>query len=457
MTMNLHHLLLRISAFVVLATTLGSLQAKEEVAKAPALIDPTVVTPAKNTTEAGKAIDPRKDIVKTADVSAPAGKQVTPGTLVKDVVNPTPAKETIPSEIDLKLTEEPQTLKVGYNKSRIPFKDWFSSKIKNEEPILTSDTRTIAGMVGTIPDKVFWFIDQLKQSDISTTNNLFQRRLILYGPPGNGKSTLAGAIARDADCNFILVKGSRIITTYQGQGSQSIDETFSRAAKTATETGRPTVIFFDEVDAIARENTLETRGEQQAALQTLWLCLDEYKNDARVCVICATNHFDRLDKTFLDRFGINTVEIGHPDAESRKAVITFYMQQHHLDFAPELVNDLVKKSSGYSVRSIEEVIRTIGAVLVRRTNKALSSTDIDAIITANNRRDINKQLGEEQASSYYEGVSGYFQRACDKIYSWTNWPRVESMAQKFLLVSNVILNAHHLGELSNRHNNSPTF
>lgn len=455
MIMNLHHLLLRISAFVVLATTLGSLQANEEGAKNPATIDPAVVAPTKNTLpEADKAAVP-----------APADKQVAP-TTVKDVVNPTPAKETVPAEIDLKLDdeftqvaaapEEPQTLKVGYNKSRIPFKDWFSSN-KNAEPLLTSDTRSIAGMVGTIPDKVFWFIDQLKQSDISMAGNLFQRRLILYGPPGNGKSTLAGAIARDADCNFILVKGSRIITTYQGQGSQSIDETFSRAAKTATETGRPTLIFFDEVDAIARENTLETRGEQQAALQTLWLCLDEYKNDARVCVICATNHFDRLDKTFLDRFGINTVEIGHPDAESRKAVITFYMQQHHLEFAPELVNDLVKKSSGYSIRSIEEVIRTIGAVLVRRTNKALSSTDIDAIITANNRRDINKQLGEEQASSYYEGVSGYFQRACDKIYSWTNWPRLESMAQKFLLVSNVILNAHHLGQLGNRHNNSSAF
>lgn len=442
--MNLHSWYTRVTALCVIATTVA-LQATDSTNPAPTTVVPTSATPtAPDLSKNG--LNPKEPVLKKPETAkapqtAPAQETATPSKTPQTVALPTGLfSNNSPVEAGV--------VSVGYNQASNSVRDWFFPKKQTIEPLLPCNIHSVPGMVGAIPEKIFWFIEQLKKSDITNPDALFQRRLILYGPPGNGKTTLAMVIAREADCQLISVKGSRIITTYQGQGSQSIEETFARAAKLSTETGRPVVIFFDEIDAIARENTLETRGEQQAALQTLWLCLDEYKDDPRICVICATNHFYRLDKTFLDRFGINTVEIGHPDAESRKAVIEFYMQQHHLAFAPELVKDLVSKTSGYSIRSIEGVISTLASSLSRRVNKVLSAQDLDTVIAYNNARDINKQHGEEDATPFYEGFKGHLQKFCDKLYYWTNWPKVESLMQKFLLVTNVALNAHHVSQLS---------
>lgn len=442
--MNFNTWYARVTALCIVATTL-SLQATDTTNPAPTAVVPTSVTPTAPDLKNG--LNPKEQGLKKSETpkapqaSTPQEPPVRPQEIPQEVVIPA-------GQVSSNHVAEAGVINVGYNQSNSSVRDWFFPKKQTQEPLLPCNIHSVPGMVGAIPEKIFWFIEQLRKSDITNPDMLFQRRLILYGPPGNGKTTLATVIAREADCQLISVKGSRIITTYQGQGSQSIEETFARAAKLSTETGRPVVIFFDEIDAIARENTLETRGEQQAALQTLWLCLDEYKDDPRVCVICATNHFYRLDKTFLDRFGINTVEIGHPDAESRKAVIEFYMQRHHLAFAPELVKDLVQKTSGYSIRSIEGVVSTLASSLSRRVNKVLSAQDLDTVIAYNNARDINKQHGEEDATPFYEGFRGHLQKFCDKLYYWTNWPKVESLMQKFLLTSNVILNANHLSQLS---------
>src|SRR3990167_3256813 len=76
-----------------------------------------------------------------------------------------------------------------------------------------------------------------------------------------------------------------------------------------------------------------------AALRTLWLNLDQYKNDNRIFFVCATNNYKGLHPTLVDRFGTNVIELKNPDKDKRKAVIEQYFDK--LD--PLLLDKVARK------------------------------------------------------------------------------------------------------------------
>lgn len=302
---------------------------------------------------------------------------------------PVPAAQVEPEKSPLNVpAEDPEPTKISYKRSWLPL--WVRSMLswrpfaKKSHP-LPQSRRLLPGLVGAPNGKIWWVIDQLKRKG----NRLLSNRLILYGPPGNGKSTLARAIAEAAQWDFMSLSGANIVGSYLGEGAQKIKDAFESAAETYRTTGTGVVIFIDEIDAIARANInyeAAARAEHQVATQALWLCLDKYKNHPGIFFICATNHFDKLDRTFLDRFNTNTVEIGYPSVVSRREILVHYLALYNVQLDEAMIAELVEATDGFSIRSLEDFARDIRIAIEMYGADKVNTNTLWDIIAENKKK-----------------------------------------------------------------------
>ncbi len=217
----------------------------------------------------------------------------------------------------------------------------------------------IKGISGTIPYELYVLIEELKiYKDIHTKNDLTPNKIILYGPPGNGKSTLARKFAELTDSLLIEQKGSVVVQHYVGDGPKKIEDLFEAAEAMADEHNKRVVIFIDEVDAFA-DNSLkgESIKDYENATQTLWLNLDKYKDSNKIFVILATNKFKQLNPILLDRFGDNIIELPNPDSIMRKEILEYYINKYNVKINTN-INELVNQTKKMSIRSIEDLIKS---------------------------------------------------------------------------------------------------
>ena len=127
--------------------------------------------------------------------------------------------------------------------------------------------------------------------------------VLLYGPPGCGKTLLAKAVANSSNANFISIKGPELLNKFVGESERAVRMVFHRAR-----TSSPCIIFFDELDALCpkRENDSGSRGSQRLVNQLLTE-MDGFDNnpDKQVFVIAATNRPDIIDPAMLRPANLN--------------------------------------------------------------------------------------------------------------------------------------------------------
>lgn len=172
--------------------------------------------------------------------------------------------------------------------------------------------------------------------------------VLLYGPPGCGKTMLAKALAKESGSNFISIRMSTIMDKWFGESNKLVDALFSLASKL-----QPCIIFIDEIDSFLRERSStdhEVTATMKAEFMTLW---DGLVSSGRVLVLGATNRPGDIDSAFLRRMP-KRFSIGLPNDEQREKILTKLLSDVQLDCS---VKDLVSITDGMSGSDLKELCR----------------------------------------------------------------------------------------------------
>lgn len=185
--------------------------------------------------------------------------------------------------------------------------------------------------------------------------------ILLEGPPGNGKTLLAKAVAGETDTPFFQISASDIEDKYVGSGAKKIEKIFNTVKKRAEEVGR-VILFIDEIDAVGMKRENRTVQETNQTINKLLTEMDGFDKESKIIVMAATNLSSVLDEalTRSGRFD-RIIRIEKPSVTERKQVIQLY-----LDKKGDLIDEEVKK---------EDYAETLA-----KQTEGFSNADLDKLV-----------------------------------------------------------------------------
>ncbi|MBI4162240.1 MAG: AAA family ATPase [Candidatus Aenigmarchaeota archaeon] len=217
--------------------------------------------------------------------------------------------------------------------------------------------------------------------------------VLLYGPPGCGKTMIAKAVANESGANFISVKGPELLSMYVGESERHIRDIFRRAKQVA-----PSIIFFDEIDALVPRrgsNNTDSHVTERVVSQLLAEIsgLEELHD---IVVISATNRPDIIDPALLrpGRFD-RQILVPTPDEQARLAV--FKVHTKNVPLKGVSLEDMAKKTEGYSGADIEALVRE-AAIAAMREN--MESKEVTAGDFSKALREIRPSVTKEMNEFY---------------------------------------------------------
>jgi transitional endoplasmic reticulum ATPase len=198
--------------------------------------------------------------------------------------------------------------------------------------------------------------------------------ILLYGPPGCGKTLLARAVATESEANFITIKGPEVFSKWVGESEKAIREVFRKARMAA-----PSVIFFDELDSLVPRRGLGfgDSGVSERVISQLLTEMDGIVALEDIVVIAATNRPDIVDPAVLrpGRFD-RLIYVPEPDEKSRLQIFKIYTK--NMPLAKDVgLSQLVAIAKNYSGADIEALCREAGMHALRKDVNAKEVTMID--------------------------------------------------------------------------------
>ena len=288
---------------------------------------------------------------------------------------------------------------ITFENVKVPFK---VVSVKPRGPaIITEDTEIMVfdEPIGEIPHVTFEDIGGLgsaitRISDIIELpfkyNKLFSKLgieppkgILLYGPPGCGKTLLAKAIANELNAHFITINGPEIMSKFYGESEQRLREIFKIAKKKAKK--HPTIIFIDEIDAIAPKRDEVTGEVERRVVAQLLALMDGLESRGNVIVIAATNRPNSIDPALRrpGRFDVE-IEIPMPDKRGRLEILEVHTRRlRELRLLAEDVDleKLAEITHGYTGADIAALVKEAVLKSIKRVISETQSEDQNNILS----------------------------------------------------------------------------
>jgi len=205
------------------------------------------------------------------------------------------------------------------------------------------------------------------------------RGILLFGPPGCGKTLLARAVATESEANFISIKGPEVFSKWVGESEKAIREVFRKARMSA-----PAIIFFDEIDALVprRGAGYADSGVTERVISQLLTEIDGIESLQEVVVLAATNRPDILDPAVmrpgrLDRM----IYVPEPNEDGRLQIFKIHTKSMPLAEDVDL-KKLASLTKGYSGADIESICREAALIALRRdiNSKEVTFADFEGAL-----------------------------------------------------------------------------
>ncbi|MBT3394835.1 CDC48 family AAA ATPase [archaeon] len=185
--------------------------------------------------------------------------------------------------------------------------------------------------------------------------------VLMHGPPGTGKTLLARAVANESEANFVVINGPEIMNKFYGESEKKIRKIFEDAAEK-----EPSIIFIDEIDAIAPKRE-DTKGEvERRVVAQLLAMMDGLNKRGKVVVIGATNRPNAIDPALRrpGRFDRELV-FGVPDAKGRLEVLKIHTRNMPITKSVDL-EELARSTHGFVGADLESLAKEAAMNVLRR-------------------------------------------------------------------------------------------
>jgi SpoVK/Ycf46/Vps4 family AAA+-type ATPase len=232
------------------------------------------------------------------------------------------------------------------------------------------------------------------------------RGILLFGPPGCGKTLLAAAVATEIDANFYSIDAASIMSKWLGEAEQNVSKLFGSARKSSND-GKPAIVFVDELDSLMGAHSNEVGGEirvRNQFLKEMDGIVDKGRN-LHVYVIGATNKPWDLDWAFIRRFQ-KRILVPLPDHHTRLMMLKLYTTNLTIDADVDL-HELARLSEGFSGSDIRDVCQSAQLKLIGEFFESGKAMDKEAKPRSISMSDFRQILEERKPSVSLDMLSLY--------------------------------------------------